>query len=94
LIAARDPGEITMMLDNTHKFKVKVIGPLTYHLGCEFHDKDGTFIMVPTSTSQRYWIRLMQTKGIYFSIGNGDHPEIANIEVLDEEGIKKYQTMI
>jgi hypothetical protein len=41
LIAARDPGEITRALQESHKFKLKGVGPLTYHLGRDyFQDKD------------------------------------------------------
>jgi hypothetical protein len=34
LIAARYPGEITRTLENAHKIKLKGVGTLTYHLGC------------------------------------------------------------
>jgi Reverse transcriptase (RNA-dependent DNA polymerase) len=48
LIAARDPEEITKTLENSHKFKLKGVGPLTYHLGCDyFRDKDGTLCYGP-----------------------------------------------
>jgi hypothetical protein len=48
LIAARDPGEITPILENTHKFKLKGAGLLTCHLGCDyFRDKDGTLCYGP-----------------------------------------------
>jgi Reverse transcriptase (RNA-dependent DNA polymerase) len=43
LIAARGRGEVTRSLEKAHKFKLKGVGPLTYHLGCDyFRDKDGT----------------------------------------------------
>jgi hypothetical protein len=48
LIAASDPGEITRILENTHKFKLKGVGLLTYHLGCDyFRDKGGTLCYGP-----------------------------------------------
>jgi Reverse transcriptase (RNA-dependent DNA polymerase) len=48
LIAARDPGEITRTLEKAHKFKLKDVGPLTYHLGCDyFRDKHGTLCYGP-----------------------------------------------
>jgi Reverse transcriptase (RNA-dependent DNA polymerase) len=48
LIAARYPREITWTLENTHKFKWKCVGSLTYHLGCDyFQDKDGTLCYGP-----------------------------------------------
>jgi Reverse transcriptase (RNA-dependent DNA polymerase) len=42
LIAARNPNEIVKVLNKNHRFKLKGVGPLTYHLGCAyFRDKDG-----------------------------------------------------
>ncbi|MFA9289535.1 MAG: reverse transcriptase domain-containing protein [Weeksellaceae bacterium] len=35
LIAARDPKSIIDILSEKHKFKLKGVGPLTYHLGCD-----------------------------------------------------------
>jgi Reverse transcriptase (RNA-dependent DNA polymerase) len=35
-IGARDPGSITKELSEIHKFKIKGVGPLTYHLGCDY----------------------------------------------------------
>jgi Reverse transcriptase (RNA-dependent DNA polymerase) len=43
LIATRNPNEIVKVLKKNHKFKLKGVGPFTYHLGCDyFRDKDGT----------------------------------------------------
>jgi Reverse transcriptase (RNA-dependent DNA polymerase) len=43
LISARDLGEITRILKESHKFKLERVASLTYHLGCDyFRDKDGT----------------------------------------------------
>ena len=36
LIAAKDPEEIVKTLSEKHKFKLKGVGPLTYHLGCNY----------------------------------------------------------
>jgi hypothetical protein len=48
LIAARDPREIAWTLEESHKFKLKNVDPLTYHLGCDyFRDKDGTLCSGP-----------------------------------------------
>jgi hypothetical protein len=47
-IAARDPREITRTLQESHKFKLKGVGLLTYHLGCDyFCDKDVTLCYGP-----------------------------------------------
>jgi hypothetical protein len=59
LIAARDLGETTGTLENAHKFKLKGVGPLTYHLGCDyFRDKDVTQCYGPCKYIARYCISL------------------------------------
>jgi Reverse transcriptase (RNA-dependent DNA polymerase) len=100
LIAARDPGEIKRTLENAHKFKLKGVGPLTYDLGCDyFCDKDGTLCYGP----RKYIVKILdqfenmfgcKPKEYTSPLEKGDHPEIDNTEELDEEGIKKFQTMI
>jgi Reverse transcriptase (RNA-dependent DNA polymerase) len=48
LIAARDRNEIIVALSEKHKFKLKGVGPLTYHLGSDyFRDQDGTMCCGP-----------------------------------------------
>jgi Reverse transcriptase (RNA-dependent DNA polymerase) len=48
LIAARNPKAIVRKLEEQHKFKLKGVGPLTYHLGCDyFRDQDGTLCFGP-----------------------------------------------
>jgi hypothetical protein len=93
LIASRDPGEITRTLENAHKFKLKGVCPRTYH------DKDGTLCYGPC----KYIAKLLdqfenmfgcKPKEYTSPLEKGDHPEIDDTEELDEEGIKKYQTMI
>jgi hypothetical protein len=36
LIAARDPNERIVVLSEKHTLKLKGVGPLTYHLGCDY----------------------------------------------------------
>jgi Reverse transcriptase (RNA-dependent DNA polymerase) len=98
LIAARDPGEITTTPETTHKFKLKGVGPLTYHLGCDdFFDKDGPLCYGPRTYITKILDQFENMFGYkpkeYTSpLVKGDHPEIDNTEL--EERIKKYQTMI
>jgi hypothetical protein len=48
LISARDPNSIVQTLQEKHKFKLKGVGLLTYHLGCDyFCDMDGTLCYGP-----------------------------------------------
>jgi Reverse transcriptase (RNA-dependent DNA polymerase) len=100
LIASRNPKAIVQKLEEQHKFKLKRVGPLTYHLGCDFfRDQDGILCFGP-----RKYITMMmdQFKNMYGCkpkedtppLEKGDHPEIYTSDELDEEGIKKYQTMI
>jgi hypothetical protein len=100
LIAARDPNDIIQTLQEQHKFKLKGVGPLTYHLGCDyFRDTDGTLCYGP----RKYINKIMDQYESLFGckpreytspLEKGDHPEIDCSEELDDDGIKKYQTMI
>ena len=48
LIASKDPKSTTDVLTTKHSFKLKVTGPLSYHLACDFgRDDDGTLYFVP-----------------------------------------------
>jgi hypothetical protein len=47
-MAATDPEENVTTLCEKHKFKLKGVGPLMYHLGCDnFHDDKNTFCFGP-----------------------------------------------
>jgi hypothetical protein len=39
LIAATDPKGITTALESQHHFKLKGVGPLEYHLGCDYFSR-------------------------------------------------------
>jgi hypothetical protein len=100
LIAAKDPAQITACLLDVHKFKLKGVGPLTYHLGCDyFRDPDGTLCYGP----RKYIMKMLddferifgcKPKEYTSPLEKGDHPEIDTSAELDHNGIKKYQTMI
>jgi hypothetical protein len=100
LIAARDPRESTRTYENAHTFKLKGVGPLTYHLGCDYiRDKDVTLCYGPCKyiaeiLDQFENIFGCKPKEYTSPLEKGDHPEIDNTEELDVEWIKKYQTMI
>jgi Reverse transcriptase (RNA-dependent DNA polymerase) len=95
LIVARIPKEIVRKLKEQHKFKLKGVGPLTYHLGCDyFRDQDGILCSGP----RKYITKMMdQFKNMYgckpkeytYPLEKSDHPEVATSEEMDEEGIKK-----
>jgi hypothetical protein len=100
LIAAKDPEQIVKTLSEKHKFKLKGVGPLTYHLGCDyFRDKNGTLCCGP----KKYITKMLDQYQNMFGckpreytspLEKGDHPEVDDSEMLDNDGIKKYQTMI
>ena len=47
-IAMTDPAEFCDKLINKYGYKLKGVGPLEYHLGCDFgRDPDGTFYYGP-----------------------------------------------
>jgi hypothetical protein len=95
LIESRDLREVIWTLENTRKFKLKGVGSLTYHLGCDyFWDKDGTLRNGP----RKYIGNIMdQYENMFGSkpkefmslLQKGNHPEIDVTEDLDEGGIKK-----
>ena len=97
LIAAKDPKAIVQTLQDSHGFKFKGIGPLNYHLGCDyFRDGDGTLCCCP----KKYIAKMIDQYEKMFGskpreytspLEIGDHPKV---EELNEEYMKKYHTMI
>jgi hypothetical protein len=100
LIAARDPNSNVQKLQKKHKFKLKGVGSLTYHLGCNYyHDMDCALCYGP----RKYIDKLMGEYENMFGckpreytspLEKGDHPEVDFSDELDYKGIKRYQTMI
>jgi hypothetical protein len=81
-------------------FKLKGVGPLTYHLGRDyFSDKEGTLCYGPRKYIPKMigqYENMFGCKPREYSspLEKGDHPEVDTSELLDASGIKKYQTMI
>jgi hypothetical protein len=97
LISARNPND--KVLKENHKFKLKGVGPLTYHVGCDyFRDKDGLLWYGPRKYISKMIGHFESMFGCkpreYTSPLEKDHPEVDTSEELDARGIKKYQTMI
>ena len=65
-IAAKHPKEIKYVLMNKHRFKVKGIGPIKYHLGCDFfREEDGTLCSFPKKYVEKMvegYITIFSTK--------------------------------
>jgi hypothetical protein len=100
IIAGRDPNSIVQTLQGKYKFKLKGVGSLTYHLGCNyFHDMVGTLYYGP----RKYIDRIMGQYENMFGckpreytspLEKVDHLELDYSDGLDNKGIKRYQTMI
>jgi Reverse transcriptase (RNA-dependent DNA polymerase) len=90
LLAARNPSDNVKVLKENLMLKLKGVGPLTYHLACDyFQDKDGALCYGP----RKYISKMIgqfenmigcKPREYTLPLDKGDHPE----------GIKKYQTMI
>ena len=100
-IVARDPKSICDTLVNKHKFKLKGTGPISYHLGMGFvRDDDGTLCISPIKYINKICESFTRIFGHSPSqkfsspIEKNDHPEIDTSELLDNEGIQRYQSLI
>lgn len=99
-IAALNPSEITSVLVDKYGYKLKGVGPMQYHLGCDFErDADGTLSYGP----KKYIKKMMDTYQTLFGetprdyaspLEKGDHPELDDSEFLPEDDAQKYQSMV
>jgi len=99
-ICSKDPQAIVDHLTKGYKYKLKGTGPLSYHLGCDyFRDEVGMLCSAP----KKYVDRMIDTyfqmfgqkpKEVTAPLDPGDHPELDTSPELDEDGCKKYQSMI
>jgi len=100
-IVSRQPKSIINQFMTEYKLKLKGSGPISYHLGCDFHrDEYGTLCMSPKRYIERMidnYVRMFgaKPKCLYTSpLEKNDHPELDTSPELDEEGIKQYQSLI
>jgi len=99
-IASKDPKAIIGELVEKYKYKLKGVGPIKFHLGCDFsRDPDGTLAFGPRS----YMTRMMDTYEKMFGekpkeyvspLDKGDHPELDDSPLLEDDEVAKYQSMI
>ena len=102
LIAAKEPQIlIDQLLGKPYNFKLKGTGRVTYHLGCDFfRDAHGVLCMAPRAHLERMNATFIQMFGekpptrIRSPLEPNDHPELDDSGLLDEEGIRKYQSLI
>ena len=99
-IVAKDPAKNINILQDKYEYKLKNTGEISYHLGCDFfRDSTGTLCISPKT-----YIEKMETtykrmfgcspKPVSSPLENNDHPELDTSEELDNEDIKKYQSLI
>jgi hypothetical protein len=100
--ALRDPQATMDVLTEKYKFKLKGVGPISFHLGCDFwREDDGILCFAP----KKYLEKMMDgyermfgkppTSNLYTSpLEKGDHPELDTSDFLDEDGQQQYQSLI
>ena len=100
-IVMHDPTEFVKILEEKYEFKLKGTGPISVHLGMNFHrDPNGELCISPT----KYIEKMIDTYKKYFGenpkqnvtspLERGDHPELDTSELLDSKGITIYQSLI
>ena len=100
LIASRNPMAIIEGLEKV-PFKLKGTGEVTYHLGCDYYrDEDGTLCVGPKRYIEKMvteYERLYGSKPSTKSLSPleaNDHPELDTSPILDEDGVRQYQSLI
>jgi hypothetical protein len=101
-IAMKEPQSLLDALSSKpYSFKLKGSGPITFHLGMDFfRDKHGTLCLAPKKYIEKMianYERLFGTspRQTFSSLlEKGDHLEMDNSELLDDEGVKIYQSLI
>ena len=99
--ALKDPQAFVKILQEEHNFKLKGTGPIEHHLGADFaRDSDGILKMTPTKCINRLGDACERMFGekpsqrFQAPLEAGDHPELDTSELLDADGIQKYQSLI
>ena len=96
----KDPQAFFDTLINEYNFKLKGVGPPSYHLGGDFfRDPDGTLAWGASSYVKKivmnYEVMFGKKPTEYSSpLPEKDHPELDTTPELDEIGIKQYQSLI
>jgi len=99
-IASKHPKAITDELENVHKFKLKGTGELNYLLGCDYYrDENKTLCMEPRRYIEKMddtYLQLFgeKPKQCQTPLDKNDHPELDESPLLDDKGIKIYQSLV
>jgi len=100
LIASMDPDSIVQLLTETCQFKLKGTGPTEFHLSCDFfRDEEGVLCCSPKKCIGKILDNCCRICGAWpkpatSPLVNGDHPELDDLELLDEDDQKMYQSLI
>ena len=100
LCMMKDPAAFMNRLKDVYGYKLKGVGPPSYHLEANyFRDPDGTLVMGAkdyTNKILKNYERLFGElpKTVVQPVETNDHPEVDTTELLDQEGIKHYQSLI
>ena len=100
MFIGKKPQAFFNSLKDEHGFKLNGVGKPSYHLGGDFFcDPDGTLAWGAQSYVEKMLINyetMFGSKPKEYStpMAEKDHPELDNSELLDDLGIKKYQSLI
>ena len=100
-MALKNPAEFVDQLSSKYDLKFKGTGPISFHLGSDFiRDENGVLCMMPKkfiekviSSYERMFGEKPSTK-YHSPMEKGDHPELDQSELLDQQGIQQFQSLI
>ena len=95
LIASKDPQAIIDWFEKKNLFKLTRTGRISFHLGCNFfHDDTGTSY-IKQMVAQYESMFGCRPKTPYTSpLTINDHPELDTYDLLENDGIAKYQSLL
>ena len=101
-ISSKDPQKIIdYLMSPPNNFKLKGTGPIEYHLGNDyFRDEDGTLCFGPRRYIEKMAAEYQRMFGaapkrsVLSPLEKNDHPELDDSPLLDDDGIRKYQSLI
>jgi hypothetical protein len=100
MFIGKNPQAFFDSLRNDYGFQLKGVGTPSYHLGGDFYrDPDGTLVWGASSYVKKMLINYEimfgeKPKEYSHPIAEKDHPELDTSELLDDIGIKQYQSLI
>jgi hypothetical protein len=99
-VALKNPTEVTIALCNKYRYKLKGVGPITYHLGSDYkRDPDGTLYVSAESyikkMNESYKITYgTKPKEYSLPLEKNDHPELDNSTLVSPDKIVLFQSHI